>query len=991
MSGRLKKPWFILWIGLCLMARPSAAQQGRQGTTGKVPPKNQAQVKVPSLDTVKQKVPLLAPLAKTAKGKTTPIRPTVKNATTGKVISKPSALKKKTAKAPLPPTRKDTVTLRPVLADSTLELRDTGRKDSVKVSNDLAGPVTYTADDSIVFSPKTKIARLYGSADVSYTDINLKAEQIQINYETSIVDANGMPDSTGKLAGTPKFKQGDDDYQADNMRYNFKTRKGLIKQVITKQGDGYLHGQSVKRESETSLYVKNAEFTTCNLEHPHFYIKSYKMKMIPGQKLISGPFLLHVADVPTPLGFIFGFFPIPKFKSSGIIIPTYGESTDLGFFLRNGGFYFALSDYFDLKMLGEIYTLGGWGLTPQSTYRKRYKYDGNINLRYNSRSILAPDGSGRRIDGYTKEFWVNWTHTPQARGNSRFSANVSAGTSQSQQLYNFSQNALFSASYTSSVAYSTSFPGTPFSLSVSARTNQNVRTKQFDADLPTVALTMNRIYPFKKRGVTKSNLITNLNVAYSLNSQYTLSNSRSTQSVSLPYGVRNLTPQLQQDPTAAAGTAIIPLSASTLPLLLKQGKTGIQHSVPIATTVRVLKYFNLTPAFQYRETWYASKLRYNYIEGRANKSGGQDTGITIDTVHGFNRFYDFNTSASLTTQIYGTFFIRKGNLEAIRHRLTPSIGFSYRPDFGTQAFGFFQRTQVNPINKQARTLDLNPYTNFLYGGPSTGGRQGAITFSLTNVVEAKLRKVSDSGKTTYTKKNLIENLTLGGSYNVIADSFNLSNINIGLNTRLFDKINIATSAVLDPYAVRNIHVEGSGVNRNMVRQKGYALANGQGLGRITSASFSTGFNFNPASGKTKSPLPRRNLSEVEERELSFIYANPNLFVDFNIPWTLNAQYNANYAYLASGDKSYQFSHYIRTNGDIKLSPKWKFGFDAPFDFQTKKFSSTSLNIYRDLHCWEMRMNVVVSGTRPQYNFDINVKASILQDLKLSKRNSFYDR
>lgn len=897
--------------------------------------------------------------------------------TTSKPTTKPktSSVKPKVAKDT---TRLAKPTVSPLPDSLTLARRDTIKKaDSVRVSNDLATTVTYTADDSIVFSAKTRIARLYGNADITYGDINLKAAEVQVNYQTSIVDAKGKPDSTGKLQGTPIFVQGSEKFQSDQMRYNFKTRKGLIQQVITQQGDGYLHGEAVKRESEKAFFVKNAEYTTCNLEHPHFYIKSYKMKMVPGQKIISGPFLLHIADVPTPLGFAFGFFPIPKYKSSGIIIPTYGESSTLGFFLRNGGFYFAVSDYFDLKLLGEVYSLGGWGLTPQSSYRKRYKYDGTVSLRYNQRSATAPDGS--RIGDASREFWLNWNHTPAARGNSRFSASVNAGSNGYNQRYSMQLNNVYSTSYNSSVNYSTSFPGTPFTLSASARLDQNVTTGVAKLDLPTAALTMNRIYPFKKAGSTKSNALTNLNIAYNLTTQNSITNEIRSQTLSLPYGVVNLSAQDQQTAGAATGSTILPISGSNLPTLLKNASFGIKHSVPVATTMRVFQYFNLTPSLNYNETWYLSRLRYNYDDQR--------NGVTIDTVRGFNRFYDFSASASLSTQVYGTYFIKKGKWEAIRHRLTPTVGFSYRPDFGGPGFGFYQRTRVDSTG---RVADLNPYINYIYGGPSAGGRSGSINFSLTNVVEAKLRKVSDSGKTTYVKKNLLENLNLSGGYNIIADSFNLSNINIGLNTRIFDKVNVATNATLDPYAYDNRPVDGSGLTRNMIRRPRYALASGQGLGKITSASISFGYNFKPPGSKKKAPT-QRQLSPAEEQELSFINANPNLFVDFAIPWTLNVQYNGTYLFRTTGDKSYMFTHYAQTSGDVSISPKWKLGFNAPFDFQTKRFSSTALNIYRDLHCWEMRMNVILSNTRPMYTFDINVKASILQDLKLSKRNSFYDR
>jgi lipopolysaccharide assembly outer membrane protein LptD (OstA) len=894
---------------------------------------------------------------------------------------------------PLVPTpEKDSLKAR-LIRDTTLvvagqalkpdSIQVSGKPDSVK-TGDIKTTVVYVADDSVVFDARTKMARLYGKAEVTYGEINLTADKIAVDWTTGILEANGTPDSTGKDRGTPLFKQGTEKFAAKRMRYNFKTRKGVIREVITQQGEGYIHGETVKRESETAFFVKNAEYTTCNLEHPHFYIKSYKMKMVPGKKIISGPFNLSIADVPTPLGFLFGFFPIPKYKSSGIIIPTYGESADRGFFLRNGGYYLGLSDYFDLKLLGEIYSRGGYGIYPQTTYKKRYGYDGTARFFYNRR-VYDTEGLPKLAG---EDFWLDWTHTPVSLGTSRFSASVSVGSNRYNQRNAFQTQNLWQPSFTSSISYAKTFPNSPFSLTVSARSNQNVTTRAISLELPTVSLNMNRIYPFRKVGKPAAGALENLSVAYTLQGQNIISNERPSQLFSAP-GVRFLVPVSGGEAVANSTNLVIPISVNSLPQLLRQARIGFQHNVPVATTVRLLKYFTLTPTLNYQEIWYPSRLRFQYDES----AGADKAGVRVDTLRQFSRLYNFSTSANLTTQVYGTFFIRNGRVEAIRHRLNPTIGLAYRPDFSTPFFGFNQRVQtgaISALNPEGVVQYLNPYQSYLYGGAQSG-RQGAVTFGLTNSVEAKVLSKSDSGKRTFDKLTLLDNLSIAGSYNLLADSFKLSPISIGANTRLFDRIQLAASTVLDPYAYENRPTEGSNNLRNLVRRRNYAYSAGQGLGSLQAANVSVGFSLKPGSATSKKTLPRRTLSESEERELDFINANPNLFVDFNIPYNLNVQYNAQYSKLYRGDKPSQFTQNVLLSGDISISPKWKFGASAPYDFQSRRLASTTINIYRDLHCWEMRLFVQLAGTRPMYTFDINVKASILQDLKLSKRNSFYDR
>lgn len=871
---------------------------------------------------------------------------------------------------------------------------DTARKDTGKaVRRDIATTINYQARDSIVFNVKTRTARMYGETNTDYGDINLKADKVVVDWTTGILDAEGGKDSTGKETGIPLFTQGSDKYQSHRMRYNFKTKRGLIRQVVTQQGDGYLHGETVKRQDDQNFFVKNAEYTTCNLEHPHFYIKSYKMKMVPGKKILSGPFNLYVADVPTPLGFAFGFFPIPKYKSSGIIFPTYGESGDRGFFLRNGGYYLALSPYFDLKLLGEIYSRGGFGLYPQSTYRKRYKYDGNVSFRYNRRTT---DVEGPRVV-QGEDFWLTWSHTPQTKGTSRFSASVNVGTNTWNKRNSFVQSNYFSSSFSSTVNYSKTFQGTPFSLNLSGRTQQNVQARTINIDLPQVSFNMNRIFPFRGQGGTggKGEWYKNISVAYNLSAQNTISNQRNYATYSSP-GVRFFSAQFDPGdtvPNTGGTVARIPFDRAHLPDLLEQAQIGIRHNIPVSTTFKVLRYFNMTPTLNYTETWYPRRLRYTYREFAVDT--GTLRGVAVDTANGFSRFNDFSASTGLSTQIFGTIHFRRGRTQAIRHMIVPTLGFTYKPDFAGGALNYWDNVQVD---QTGRTVQLNPFQGFIYGAPGRG-KQAAITFGVNNTLEAKKRVKDDTSTSTapgsapkYEKKKLIDNFSFNFGYNLAADSFRLSQVNWQIN-RTFNRFTFLLNGQIDPYQYVQRDIKGQERVRHLVRTREYSFAQGQGIGKLTNMSLTLNVNLNPQAASTKQSktLPRRTLSQTQERELDFINANPALFVDFNIPWSLQIGYNANYRPLLTGSKKYDIYQNLMLTGDVSLSENWKIGASAPYDFRSKKFSSTSINVYRNLHCWEMRFFVQVFGLRPMYTFDINVKASILQDLKLSKRNSFYDR
>jgi hypothetical protein len=843
-------------------------------------------------------------------------------------------------------------------ADTTIA----GDSLSAKVpEGDIRTQVKYSAKDSIRFDVVNQLVHLYGDAKINYGDLSLTAEYITINWnDNSVIAKGGIDDSTGRKIGTPNFKQGSENYVADNIKYNFKTRKGIIAGVVTQQGEGYLHGETVKKNEYDELFVKHARYTTCNLEHPHFFIQADEIKVLPGDKLISGPFNLYVGDVPTPLGFAFGLFPTPRTSSSGIIMPSYGEAQDRGFFLRNGGFHWAVNDYVGVSFTGDVYSRGGYGLSSRANYRKRYAYDGGLQLRYNKLQIANEFGPSPS----TEEFWVDWNHTPQTRKSSRFSTSVSAGTSRFNQLVSYDPQRYLSNTFRSNISYSKTFTGTPFSLNANLRQDQNTQTGVMNFTLPDVNLAMSRIYPLKSLGKGTNTWYQKISLSYNFNAVNKISNDRVINSYSFPV--------VQNGP--ARTDSVIPFNRQNLPEILDRAQIGGRHSIPISTSLRILKHFNLSPSFNYDEFWYMRRNNYAY-----NADSGK---VEVQTVEGFSRAYSYGASAGLNTRLYGFFYFKRiKGLEAIRHVMTPTVSFSYRPDFSDPKFGMYQDVQ---IDRTGRTARLSPFQNALFGAPGQG-RSGSINFSVDNNLEMKVRAKGDTAS-KFKKISLLDNFGLATNYNLMADSFNLSNITMNARTKVLNNLDININAVLDPYAynVADISTEGEVRSRRM---KQYAWQQGQGIGHLTQATLSLTTNLNPsASKKDKTPRP---LGTVTQEQLDYINANPEMYVDFNIPWSLFVSYNLTYA--KSGFEKSRVIQTLDFTGDISITDKWKIGIRAPFDFEEKKFGFTNINIYRDLHCWEMRFNWIPFGPRQSYTFDLNVKSSILRDLKLSRRRSWMDR
>lgn len=894
--------------------------------------------------------------------------------------------------------------------------------DTTAKKREIDTTIKYTARDSIVLDVNGKIARLYGDAKIDYGQISLSAAYVEINWQTSIIDAHGVPDSTGKLEGKPVFKDGQQTYTTEAMRYNIKTRKATISGVVTQQGEGFVHGTKVFKDEEDNLYIRNALYTTCNLEHPHFHIAANKIKVVKDKQIVTGPFNLVINDIPTPLGFAFGMFPYSQTRKSGIIVPTYGEEPrQRGYFLRNGGYYWAVNDNISLSFLGEIYSRGGWGLNTRSQYVKKYAYNGNFDLRFNRRKI-GDEGFKTIAD----DFWVTWSHVPFSKGTGRFAASVNAGTSKFNQRNAFNFGSQFedvsrriSNTFSSNVSYSNSVRGLPITYGVNARHDMNASTGVMNLTLPDVNLSVNRIYPFKGKSGGGKGFWKTINMAYNFNASNRLTNaSQVTQNTFQGLRIANASP--------VAGDTVN-FNFANLDELMRRAQIGAQHSIPVTMSMKLFKYFSANYSFNYNETWHPQKLNFS--------AAGIDS-IRIDTARGFARSYSYNTSAGLTTNIYGTFYVNRGRWVAVRHRMVPNVSFSYAPDFSRDAFGFYQYVQLyDGVGRAVRVEPISRFQNALYGIPSRG-TSGSIGFSLNNTVEAKLRAKEDtSAKTKYEKVSLLDQANISTSYNMAAREFKLAPFSINARTRLFQKIDINFNSTLDPYTTvefydstgritqlrtgtlyawsprpqwdrilnpntedpEDMYVPG-GVPPQMVNHGGILRWSNRGLGQLTSAILSFSTNLNPQAGKNRNTNPSNNIedgnpdvaTEDEREQIAQIQANRDAYVDFTIPWSLNISYNL--SYTRQGFQPARIVQAMTFSGDLKVTDKWKVGFTSGYDFVQKKIVDiTSLSIYRDLHCWSMNINWMPFGQYQSYSFDLKVNASILQDLKLSRRRTWYDR
>ncbi|WP_128546686.1 putative LPS assembly protein LptD [Larkinella soli] len=893
---------------------------------------------------------------------------------------------------------------------------DTVRRDTLNTADNLQTTVNYSAKDSTLFDATSQIVELFGDAQVTYGDIQLKAAYIKLNWTTNEVYARGRYDSTSKkTVGQPIFQDGADRYDTKEIRYNFKTKKGFIQSVITAQGEGNVRGKTVKKDAEDNLYIRNAIYTTCNLAVPHFHINASKIKVVHNRQIISGPFNLVINEIPTPLALPFGFFPVPKkneIGTSGLIFPQYGEEPNgRGFYLRDGGYYFAISQFVNLSLRGQIYSNGSWGLGVSSEYLKRYRFGGNFALSFarNRTTSLVDTAAKPRND-----FSIVWSHSPRPRGNSQFSANVNVTSNSYNQL----NTSLSSSRYISNAANSGVNYSRRFGQYVTTSANLNV-SQNFGRFNPTTNLReggqtnissginvgVTQIAPFALKGGT-GRWYESFRLGLDFNAQATINNTRRTVDttglgfpVITTLAIRGDTLQARRDSIARLRNQdvyinpnLIPLTLETLPEVLRNAQIQSRYSLPITLpNFKLARYINFTPAITLQGDVYTKYLQYNYKADRQ--------AVEVDTMDRISATYFLSFSASMNTRAYGTFFLRMGRVEAIRHTIAPSISFSYTPDLST---AFTQRVQINPRGDTRRVSNYRGLGGTA-GASTFTGRSASVSYSIVNQIEMKVRSRSDSAKSEFEKISLFDNISLSGSYNPYLERFKFSSINLNANTQILKKISFNFSAVFDPYAysdtVRNptnvYYLPGQspypqlGPFTNAFRLQKIdklAITQGQGLAYLQNLNFYVSTQFAPKEAKKPKATPNAT-TPTDQAELRNINRNPEDYVDFNIPWSINVSYTFSLSKYTPIES--QIIQALQLSGDLSLTPKWKASIQTGFDFSAKAPSLTTLSVHRDLHCWDMSFSwTPFSGSRFRsnfYSFDLRVKSAILQDLKLSRR------
>lgn len=825
----------------------------------------------------------------------------------------------------------------------------------------IGSTIKYNARDSIRFNVVNQIVRLYGDAVVDYGTFELKAGFIEINWRTNTLTATYLTDSTNnKKLGIPLFKQSDDQYTANVIKYNYKTKKGFISEIVTQEGEGYLKGQNAYKDENDNLLIENAKYTTCNLEDPHYHFRLRKTKVIPNKRVITNFFNLYIEDIPLPLGLPFGIFPLSEKKSSGLIMPTYGQSNDRGFYLREGGYYWAISDYVDMKFLGEIYANGGGGIRWLTNYKSRYRFTGNLRLNY--RNVV------RNGDEYTrnevKDYEFTWRHQPLGYGGRKLSAdvNIASSTYNSNLTTNTQQN--ITNTLTSNITYSLPLKGTPFNATIKLRHEQNNRTKEVNFTLPSINVSMTQQYPFRAFGKNhvggKSSVrkfYESISVGYGMNTEHRIS----TKGLSKPSYRSNFD---------LSDTTTIDLESSNFGKLLDRGKIGASHNIPIGGTFSAGS-FTFSPKFNYQEYWYQETNDYQY--------NSVDSSVIITNNEGFARAYQYNASLTTQTRLYGMYeFIGKHETQ-VRHIINPSVSLTYTPDFqDEEKFGYYQRIKINEKND---SLTFSRYQNAIYGS-GFSSKSASVRFNLNNVLEMK-RKVfakDSTEKSTYKKIKLLDQFNLSSSYNFIADSLRLNPIRITGVTNLFNFFNIQANATLQPYVY-----DSTGGTQRRIDTYAWDVKEGiNKIGKFENVYVSVSTSLNPQARKKKYDSPL-----ATEDQLDYINANANQYVDFSIPWNARISYTYNYRKIGFSEKDITQS--LQVGGDFNLTPNWKVDASFAYDFINEKLTYPRVNLIRDLHCWEMRLNWVPFGEQQSFEFNIGVKAQVLQDLKLSRRRQWIDR
>jgi hypothetical protein len=823
-------------------------------------------------------------------------------------------------------------------ADTTV--KDTVAKKSledslgIRISKDaLPSVVTSQATDSAVLDMKENIFSLYGNANVKYEDMTLDAGKIIYMQSHNLVTATYLVDTVVALKNRPSFTQGQEKFTYDSLQYNFKSKKAIVRNAHSQYGDGYVHSTQVKRNPDQSIYGLHNIYTTCALDTPHFGIAAKKIKVIPNRVAASGPANLNVERVPTPLFLPFGLFPISKEQKSGIKLPTYTLEDQRGLGLREGGYYFSISQYLDFLLLADIYSKGSWNTGFVSNYRNRYHYNGNLSFSYaynKTGETFEPDAS------ITKDFKIRWLHQsdPKSRPGVGFNASVDVGTSTYNQNNTYTATQILQNQYTSSISYSKDWQNKPHKLTVAARHSQNVQSRRVDVTLPDLNFST-QFNPFQQKNSVGDKWFEKITIPYTFN--------------------------------AVNQTWFYDSLFSLNNLSLNDFQNGMVHNIPINASYNVLRFINMAVSSTYKEYWLTQRM-YRFYN---NNIGREDTNL----YRGFYTARDFNASLQLSTRIYGLKMFKKGKIAGLRHVLTPNIGFTYTPDFAAAPFRYGYRTKLNPEDVQYVYKPV--YEGSVPGVPGHnqfGDFSSAINFGLGNNFQMKVR--TDKDTSGFKNIRLIDNFMVTGAYDIAKDSFNWAPFAMSFTNNILNLVNISASAAFDPYPL----------DTTGMRMKKTLWDEGDGLVRFTNATIGVDGGF-------QSKPKEKPAVKSAEAERLLQYGQYNDYVDFNIPWNVRFQYSMTItkSYIRASHKdTVSFNHYIGFNGDFNVTPRWKFAINSGYNFTEKQLAFTSVSILRDLHCWQMALNAFPFGDRKGFNFTLNVKAPILQDLKLIRRRDYRD-
>ena len=850
--------------------------------------------------------------------------------------------------------------------------------------NGIDAPVTFSANDSMVYDAQNKTAFLYGTSNVKYENMDLKSERIYLNMDSSLVHATGVRDTATKgLTGTPVFSMGSDNYESDTMAFNFKSKKGLIQNVTTQQQEGFLSSQLSKRNDKGEIFLKHGRYTTCDKDCPDFYIALSRAKVRPGKDVVFGPAYLVVADVPLPLAIPYGFFPFSKKYSSGFIMPSYGDESTRGFYLRDGGYYFALSDKWDLKLLGEIYTKGSWGLSVATNYRKRYRYNGTFYAAYQDTKT-----GDKGLPDYTRQqsFKIQWSHRQDQKASpySSLAASVNFATSSYERnnlgsLYN--PQTLTQTTRTSSVSWGTNFSSIGLSLSATANLNQNMSDSSIALTLPDLNISLSRFYPFKRRHAAGAE--------------------RWYEKISVSY-----TGQISN----SINTKEDRLLRSNL---IKDWRNGMQHRIPVSGNFTLFNYINVSPSFNFTDRMYTNKV---------TKSWSRTTQKEVsDTTYGFHNIYNWDLSLSASTKLYGMFIPNRkifgDKIQAIRHVITPSVSFSYAPDFGSSRYGYYSTYQRTNADGSVELVDYSPYSNGLYGVPGRG-KTGNVSFSFDNNIEMKIK--SDKDSTGIRKISIIDNLGFRMSYNMAAKEKPWSDLSVDLRLKWWKNYTFNLNAVFASYAYE--------LDSNGKPYVGNHTYWGMGkIGRFQGMSQNISYTLTPekikklfgGGGDDDDTKSKRNDPEAEGVDTDIesnvdddmiegqrsarrkgsghkAKTDDDGYMSFSMPWSITFGYgitmresnDINRFNYKTMRYPYTFSQTLNFSGNLRISDGWNISFSSGYDFEHHALSMTTASLQRDLHCFNMSCQVVLAPYT-SYNFTFRCNASTLTDaLKYDKRSGY---